>query len=342
MALKFVEGFGSYTNASQIERKWDSGLSALAANDSLETGRVPALGYSLGFAGDALITRNLGNHATWVVGFAFNNVNVNPPSQPMPILCFMDSVYTQVHVAYNSQSRLLSVYREGTQLGVGTTQLDSNTWYYIEAKATINNSTGAVTVKVNEATDITVTGANTRVTANNYANRIGFRSTVARGRYKLDDIYVFDGSGSTNNDFVGDMKVETIRTTGAGNSTNWTVSGGSYDNWSAVRDGQTSYYLSTTGTDVQDLYTFNDLTKVTTSIKGVVVNYTARNSDSDTHDLKSATRVSSTDYTDSTATTIDGATWKTYYSVWEQNPNTTAAWTSSGINGAEFGIKLIS
>jgi hypothetical protein len=48
--------------------------------------------------------------------------------------------------------------------------------------------------------------------------------------------------------------------------------------------------------------------------------------------------VSSTDYEGASQNV--GTDYRVYREIIEQNPNTTAAWTESEINGAEFGYKV--
>jgi hypothetical protein len=74
------------------------------------------------------------------------------------------------------------------------------------------------------------------------------------------------------------------------------------------------------------------------SIFGVQVNMVARKDDAGGRTLRSLTRISSTDY-EGMSQNI-GTDYRDYRQIIEQNPNTSATWTESDINGAEFGYKV--
>lgn len=342
MALKFIEGFGSYSDTTTIGKRWDSTTSLGAS--VLESGRVTALGNCLGFSGVKLKTKTFSNHATFYVGFAFQNVNLAPTANQMTILEFCDDADVQTFLRFNTSTQLFSVVRGSTVLGTGSTQIVTGSWYYIEMKVVANGTTGAVTLKINTVSELALTNQNTITSGDAQINNIVFRSTGnsgGSGRYKLDDIYILDGSGSTNNNFLGDMKVETLTVSGPGEVTNWTPPAG-FDNFQSVQNGSNSVYNSASGSGVIDTYSFSDLAKVTTDIAGVQVSMSVRNSDSVSHTIKSVVRIASSNNLDSSAQTVSTTSFQQYYSIWEEDPDTATTWTASGVNGAEFGIDLVS
>lgn len=342
MTLKFIDGFGSYKDVTSITKRWN--VISVLGSSVLETGRVNALGNCLGFTGNKLRSKPLGDHETYTVGFAFQNVNLAPTGNVMTVLEFLDGNSVQTLLRFNTNTQVFSVLRGTTVLGTGTTQILQGVWYYIEMQVTANGTTGVINLKVNTTSELNLTAQNTITTVNNQINGISFRGTNASGgtgKYKLDDLYILDGSGNTNNDFLGDMKVETLSVGGPGSVTNWNPPAG-YDNYQAVQNSSTSVYNSASGTNVVDTYSFNDLAKINTDIAGIMITSSVRNSDSTNHNIKSVARIGSTNNVDSSSQTVNSTAFQDYNFIWETDPDTGVAWTASGINAAEFGIDLVS
>lgn len=337
MALRWIDGFESYSGlVSLIPFRYTVGT----LNSSLfETGR--ALGNALGFNGSSMATPDLGNQATYVVGFGFQNVNMSG-STAVTVLQFNDSTTTQIDIRFNPSTKVFSCQRGSTVLGTGTKVINTGVWYYVEVKATIDPSVGVVNLKVNEVTDINLTGQNTRQSSNNYANIITFTGTSGGGRYRIDDLYILDTTGGSNNDFLGDMKVEGIAPNSEGGNTNWTATPTSTPNYQCVETYGDSEYISTGTPTTIDTFNFGNLYNITGDIAAVQVVIWAKNTDSTNHTIKSAIRIGSSNYLAATAQTVDDTAYKAFNFIHETNPATTSVWSTSGVNGAEFGVDLVS
>jgi hypothetical protein len=147
-----------------------------------------------------------------------------------------------------------------------------------------------------------------------------------------------NGSGSVNNDFLGNRKVVALNPDGAGDDTDWTPSAGS--NYQNVDDGgltddDTTYNETSTDTH-QDLYTYDDLPGDAASIDGVQVVTEVRIT-SGQMDISNVIKSGTTEDAGS-ATTITDTSWGTVNRIEEQDPDTATAWTPSGVNAAQFGI----
>lgn len=339
MALKLIESFGdSNTELFTIKKKWDS--SSVYGTSSLMPGRVPEIGNSLRFAGSLLQSPVFGDHATWIVGFAFwDNLD---SGTVLTMLKIMDDSTAQVELKYDTTTRLFSIYSGATELdvasGVGLTQ---RTWYYIELKVTIHASTGSVYLKINETQVASATGQDTQITANATANNISFHSTSAEtaNAYRIDDIYICDGSSSPS-DFLGDCKVEPIIPSSE-HSVMWSVNGSSSQSNIDAVQADSGSNISTATADDQDTYYFNDVTKAKTSIKAVCVNIIARNNDATSHQIKAACIGSVGTPSLGSTQSLSGTSFSTYSEFYTTDPETATAWTESGVNGAKFGVKYI-
>lgn len=248
-------------------------------------------------------------------------------------------------------------------LGTGTQRITIGNWYYIEVKVKISTTTGSVRVRVSGVDDIVLNNVNTHgdesVTSADTIDSIVWLTDLSQGGavtyttvggYTIscnvtnngpvyDDIYICDTTGTYNNDFMGELYVQTIFANGAGGHTQWTASSGT--NFSTVNEvgvNDDTNYVSTSTTNNIDTYTFGDLT-----IQGVLavnVNMISRMDDAGPHSIAPVVRIASTDYVGTAQSTT--SSYANLPQIYETNPNTGNAWSVSDVNGAEFGIKMIS
>lgn len=341
MALRFVDGFDHLSVVDMVNLKWDAGNSAPLA---LVTGA-----YGVGsavYSNDTrnTVTKNLDNQDTWTIGFHMQANAGNSFSNVNTLFSWLDAGASQVDLRWDASGHLI-VSRNGTTLATGATALQQGVsrWYYVEFKVVIHNSAGTYEVRIDGVTEVSGSGANTRGgTANNYANQLrlfGGSSQAAVSGIIIDNLVVMDGTGGVNNTFLGENRVVTLYPSGAGNTTQWTPSTGA--NYAAVdetpQNGDTDYVSTSTVTN-KDTYAFGDLPAAASAVSGVQVNIVGRKDDVGPRSLAPVVRSGGTDYDGS-----NGALTSTYdviSQVYEQNPNTSAAWAVAGVNGAEFGVKL--
>ncbi len=339
MALKWVDGFESYSNLiSWIQYRY---ASFIAPTATFVTGR--ALGNALNMNGTQLITPTFSNLNEYIVGFAFRNVNLGVSNVNMPVVEFRDGTAQQITVTFNPSTRLFSIFRgaNATLLATGTFSITTGAWYYIEARVVVDPTVGVATVKVNTVTDSTFSG-NTQVTANSYANTIAWKGPAAiglGGAYQLDDIYINDSTGAVNNTFLGDMKVEAVNVIDSGFYTQWGVNVPGTPNYQAVQVLNDGLYISSNTAGNKDSYDCSSLNFISSNIAGVSAVYWGRNTDSTVHAIQSLIRISVTDYVGSVVPITDTA-FRAYQQIWETDPSTLAAWTIPGVGAAEFGVEL--
>jgi hypothetical protein len=342
MALLFCDGFDHYA-AADINKKW--GNSGSWQTISAGQGRF---GTAAIYCQDVtpLTSPTVTNTDVMICGFAYRWGTASSLNRSIP--AFNDGGNgVQVYLRLNSNYSLQAYRGDGTTLGTGTTKISLGAWYYLEIKVLIDNTNGGFWLKVNGADELRLgayavspVGLDTQYTANAIVNSISFTGSGYGGEY-LDDVYICDDSGSTNNDFLGDIRVETIVPTGAGNTTQWTPSAG--NNWDCVNDivalADTDYVSETTASE-KDTYAFGNLTPTSGTIKGVQIMIGARKDDAGSRSIAPVYRPTSTDYDGTTGVVSDSYTYLS--EIKEVSPETSAAWTIAEINGAEFGVKLIS
>lgn len=347
MAFRFGDSFDHYTTA-QLARKYESSGGSNTPSISATAMRNGTAGLLLpsdstgSFGGtQAFVLKVLDNQATWIVGLA---VKMSWPSTSIPILVgLIDTATTQVDLRVNSAGQLL-VTRNGTTLGTTSATIPQNVWNYIQLKATISSTAGTIEVRLNGTTVLSLTGQNTRATTNDYANRVRFGG-LNIGNFNsvpqilIDDVYICDGSGSDNSDFLGDLKVIATYPDGAGSSTQWTANGAA-TNHEAVDesspDDDSSYVASATAGDV-DLYTFDDVEDgVLFATQSCIL---ARKDDVGAVEIREKMRQDAVNYDGSTVNLGDNYLY--YLHQRDTAPDGTA-WTVAKFNAIEAGLERVS
>lgn len=227
----------------------------------------------------------------------------------------------------------------------GSTVMSAGIWYYIELKFTPHVSTGAIEIRINENIEFTLTNINTQRNTNNYISfHFGLNEPATTlPVVEYDDFYICDALGSENNDYLGDIQVKMLTPDGNGNTNQFTGSdANSVDNYLLVDDGAApddDTTWSENGTSGQkDLYTYTNLPSGTASVKGVAVK-TIGKKVSAGPDLKAVVRSNVTE-SDSANFGL-GTSYLAKQVIYEQDPNTASAWTESGVNAIEAGVKVV-
>jgi hypothetical protein len=250
---------------------------------------------------------------------------------------------TQVALQLNTDLTL-SVVIGSTVVATSTATLVSDTYAYLEIKVVFSAS-GSVTVHKNGVAIITVASHNTIPTGNSSANSVIFGNTdivtgPAQTAFTIDDLYICNGLGSIRNDFLGDSMVTTLFPTGAGDLTQWTPFTGS--NWQNVDDplAPDAPYNWGTAAGQVDLYTPGNLAATPADIFGVQWNAMVRKTDASSYVINSAMKFSTIHY--GTTGFTPNTDFQDFTDILEQNPDTSADFTESDINGMQGGIRLYS
>lgn len=356
MAIVFLEGFDHYQPGSWIGSgpgqitvpnfftKWSY------ANGSWQECQIgPAFardgigqGAQLGSRSDPmynsyLFKTLLSNQATLVCGAAVYFNGVLP--QARGILAFYDVGTEQISLRGDGAGHLI-VSRAGTLLATSTLTVSVNTFYYIEFKATIHNSAGAYEVRVNGVTYISGSSANTRNTANAYANQfvIGDNNGYS---VRYDDLYVLDTTGAVNTDFLGPISIATLRPVGPGHYAQWTPNGA--PNFAAVREqtpNSDALYNGSATPDQIDTFAMEKLPEVSGAVFAVQHVLYARQDGGAQRVIAPVQRVGSTDYVGASLSTP--GTYAFLTDIHNVDPATGVAWTLSSLTAAEFGYKEVS
>ena len=339
MALLWIDGFEGYGSSvggtpapiGIVNEKYP--VVSGEQNLDIETGRYGDYCMEITDYLYYIQTPHLTTNSTLVVGVAFRTSAIAISTREF--LWLYEGTNKGINLRINSDGTI-SVYLDAVLIDTSVSQLSIDTWYYLELKVLTHNSAGTYEVRIDNADWISGTGVDTQPSGNSYhtAVRLG---AIFGGAAQYDDLYVLDGSGSENNDFLGNRQVVPLRPNGDGDTNDWTPStGNNYENVDEVqRDDDTTYNETSTANDV-DLYDYADSVGLAT-INGVMITTCVRVT---TGSMDMKTLIKSGATTDeSSPVTITQQTYqsKTYLS--EQDPNTAAAWTPTNLNAAQFGIE---
>lgn len=350
MALVALEGFDFYNGvaansltAPSLQMKW---LVATTTGVSLVTGRFG--GQAVRCSPGAAITNQRITKSNYTSGCAFGWAGRCPTMPTSNVLTGFWALRSstnvfQMGVRVNNLGGL-DVYRmssgiAGTLLGSTANGLiTANNWFYLEMEVVPSTTVGRVTLFLNGTQVLNLTGVNNLNAGASTdigvfeLNNVNGGSTAT---FDTDDWYEADAATR-----IGEGKVEPLRPSADTATKNWTPSSGSnnYDRVNeTLSDGDTTYVQASSVGD-QDLYDIGNLGTSPAAIYGVQVSMIGRKTDAATRAIaltvkSGATSSQGPDYT-------LGSTYDKFERMLTQDPNTSAAWTVSGVNALQIGPKV--
>ena len=280
-----------------------------------------------------------GNYTTLFMNFA---LYING-SETEDLFVFRDSGSEQVtlRIVPSGNDYQLQFRRGGTTLGTSATY-SASSWRAHYVKIVVNNSTGEVEIATDGTLSVDLTAQDTQQTGNAYINEIlvGIHA-ASGGTVRLDDIQVYDNSGSKNNTIVNDITVEERLADGDGTDTEWLAQGAGdhyveVDEDTAPDDASTYIYASVNG--IRDLFTFQDLEGSSTTVYGVVLDTICRLDVAGSRTIRSVIK-DGADESESADITVDSTSWERKKAVFDAEPNGSSDWSQTLFNDTEFGVK---
>jgi hypothetical protein len=339
MAIRDLCSFDTLANAD-VGNRFSIPPGNIAPSISAATGRGGTASLRGSSFGYGVARYGLPNHATYGIACSFR-IAV-PPTSSQPILALMDDTTYQCHVNMDAAGRVQFVRGINTTVATSAAVvIFANTTHHLQFMATIDPSVGVYEIRVDGVNVLSATGANTRNTTNNFANGYQIASGNATGsNWDIDDLYVWDGSGSLNTGFPGDVRVLSSLPNGAGATTNFTPTSGA--NYTTVDDPtpNTTDYVSGTTVGNKDTYAFADIVGSGT-VRGSMLSVYAQKADvGAARGIKAICRSGGTEVLSTEQ--ILGLGWRYWLqSVYEQDPATSALWANlAALNAAEFGVAI--
>lgn len=336
MALIGIEGWDHYRNGDPSP--FDNG----AVPATVLTGASTPFNY--GQAADSTNSTSynwaVNNRPTVIQGVRVNKQNTDITKDLFVVL---DGSTIQVHLQIDYTNRRVVAYR-----GTGTTNLlgasannaipPRGTWCHIEWKVTVDPTAGTVEVRLDGNTTIlNLTAQNTRASANSRITQANLDGI----NLQVDDYHLFDDQGSTNNNFVGSVRVYTEFPT-SDDSVQFTRLSGS-SNFEMVDDpgdidGDTTYN-STTTAGQKDTFGITGDVPVTATVYAVEQRATMRKDDAATCTGRIILKSGGTQANGTTQTF--GTSYAHYRQPYDVDPTDSNAWTPSKANNLKIGYERV-
>lgn len=245
MAILFTDGGGLYSSglsasntitSAKVLEKWDNvvSVSTLYAKIGRHSGGFANGNYALGISGLGTV---LGyyekilatTYTTLIVGFAFktdNDSTVGDATNPN-MLEFLGGATRVFTVFWTGSASTPTLNFYSPALGANIFTLaglisSATTWIHLEMKITFGSTTAAALEIRKNGIVVATTAATNLGTALPDRVRFGSRANNGQNINTYQDIVISDTSGpAPQNTFMGDLRVETIFPTIAGNRQEW-------------------------------------------------------------------------------------------------------------------------
>jgi len=241
MSLLFFDGFKNYTF---LPLKWDectyNCCLYIKGSSGRQGGNVLAATTNYSEILLDFLQKNLPEDTDEIIiGFAQKRL-INSTDNLVISFCYDDIIQSNILVS----STGVFWYTTNIYNSIGRNQVTLlNTWHYIEAKIKIHDTLGTVIIKVDEVTVLNLTNLNTSTVSPLVINNIKF-NTISKSLTALDfmyieDLYMTNTLGDTNNSFLGNCKVSHL-SPGANGSFNQFTPSPTYSgtaNYAIVNDG---------------------------------------------------------------------------------------------------------
>lgn len=220
MGLIFTEAFDSTPANLVAMGKWNASSLGFNIGGRNLGGTAWSSSSSTSF-----LTKNFAaadQHDTMIVGFAVKiSVNTN-----QDLIQLWGDAGTSQHITLRlATSGFFEIYRgppATNLLGTSSVALALSTWYYVELKARLHDTAGTVDVRVNGVNVLSLAGQDTKNAGTETVFNLLKINAIGNSWVILDDLYVCNGAGTVNNDFLGDVRVERLIPNGAGSNNQWT------------------------------------------------------------------------------------------------------------------------
>jgi len=370
MALIWMEGFdhygGDYNN--MLDGAWGEIQTGWTLDSSIKRTGTYSLKLAAGSA-ETMVRRVLGNSYTTIgVGFALYIDSLPAVSYYCHLVELRDNGNAPNLTLSLASTGDLEVYRGIAEPGYGTllastsdAPIVTGAFQHVELQATIDGSAGAVEVRVNGVTVLTVSGVDTvagagenrvpSIAANDNVSQLAFsgrndwaqaEDIITHTTY-FDDIYVYDMTGSFNNTWLGDRRIYTLFPSADTVDAGWTpLSGDGYTNIDEGVDDDTSYIsagVPGSPDETSSTFELDNIPETVGLVSAVETVHLVKKTEAGLADVRSGIV--------SNGSTSEGSihplnTIYTYHSdVFEFDPDTGASFTLSAIDALQLKITRV-
>jgi hypothetical protein len=349
MALLFIDGFDHYDPQALDPSGFPWLARGKAAYLSPAATRIPgrrpssyALRLPAGPGGGYVKNLEAGR-TSLIIGAA---VRVAPfqNTGDEPVLLGVRDTTTQVaHLVKIGEDGRIKLYRRqyGSDQHISTSVVTAPVrgWHYVELQVVQGTSNGTLNVRVNGVLAITLSAQNTI----QYGGQLltAFAGSVPGQAcpvtVDVDDLYMADTSGTINNTFLGDVRIDALKAQANGALAQWTVEGAA-SAWEAVSDDDEATAIRAATAGLRQSFDVEALPVMSSpAIYGAQVTLLARKTDAGTGSVRGLVKSGAQIAVSTDLTLQEQLAWHT--AMFERNPNGNVQWTESAFNAAEFGVE---
>ena len=367
MSLIFIDGFdhhrGSFHKWNNITttmggsgRLGGSSIKTESTSSNYFTADHTSQEHRTWILGVALYMDSAKNDADWQIGFTGDT------GASLDLMRIKTTGMNGACFANFPSSTIADIYS-------GPAWINSTTWYYLELKFTMPTYSGTFGSGGQWGTDasfefringsLVINGSNLgrlrNFNGNQWPSIRGITLTAGFNGIWWDDLYICNGAGARNNDFLGDSRVLTSLAISNGTTIEFSPIGLAQNYLNANKNpgsmlvpstSNPSYNQGTynTGTahGATDLFHFAPLTGVSDSvtIHGLQISTLANKSDAGNLGIQSIAANAATAYGfDYILPVAAGSNAQYFMDIFEQNPTGPVNWVASAINASQFGYR---
>ncbi len=335
MSRIFQDSCQLYSSAAEVKLRWTvtGGSQGVAATQGRRGGRALSFGYSSDYARKVFDDLE----PELYVGFACRFTGISPATSPAFFYLLDNNNAIQVDLRIDGNGAVL-LTRNGTELGrTANAAVVAGSVHHFQVHAKIAHAGGQAELRMDgrSVASISFTG-DTQATTSAGAKAIQF-SGPASGQLYLCDVVVNNATGTRNNAWPGDVRVDVIVPTGSGANNGWAPSTGT-ERYACVNavPVQTAKFIesSTPG----DLCTMKFPAFPGGQVQAVQSVLYGQKTDAGARSMAPVFRDGGADRDGATVALFDSLGFFTQ--MYETDPSTGAEWTAGKV--AEFGPKLVS
>lgn len=357
MSLIFCDGFdhygtdeGNMTDGAYAEV--DTGVASLW-NLSTANPRTGTHHLRKGTStGAQVVRRVLGTTKTTVGQACVTYFNQLPTVNNAYVLYDFRDAGNNIQVSVVVQSTGIIDVKSGTMLGTslgdsGTPAVVAEAYQHIETLVTIGGS-GSVEVRVNGVTVVSLTGVNTNPQGTDECSQVALIAGNNTGATShnvttdIDDYFVYDDTGSFNNDFIGDRRVLTLFPNGDTAQADWSVTG-AVNGFEAIDeadpDDDTTYISTGSGGSPGPVSEFDldDLPTGVSAVSALVIVNRSKKTDAGDANTQLSIISGASEANGADRPITEAYTY--YHDVIETDPATGAPFTPSAVDAAQLKIE---
>lgn len=272
------------------------------------------------------------------VGFYYRRLQQDISSNDY--VCILENISASWHLALRITDEFSFYVTRGssTNTAVDTRIIPHTTWIHVEMKWTIDNVAGSIEVRLNGSPINAFSFAgDTQNGGTAFVDAI--RWVGGEEPNHFDDLVIWDTTGTKNNDWLGDVSIETLRPEAPGAFSDFTPLSGA--NWNNVNkqpiDGAT--YVTSTVAGNKDRHVFPNLPSYVDTVLAVQTGVWTRNRSAGLRTLGLVNFDGVTEAVSAPESVRAAERWHTW--ITEDHPSGPASWTPAEVDAGEFGYTVI-